>query len=228
MSKLKVFLSFLVLFLCVGCDGVIMSKKAYYPNGPVDGSSLFGSKFNKDDVRYAQGNLKYLDNIKARNNSVYFSSIEEYNVLNYKIAKTYIDNYKNFLKIDPDELELVLKQEQYGRKKEDIFNMMEIGILPKHPIKNNISTMQALSDEHNKIAFPDYMSEYLDVKNEKNDDKKTDFFAFNDNESSEGKKNENKTISTDMYNRDVYIDTYLNSLSGNYSSNAEQYREEPL
>jgi hypothetical protein len=228
MSKLKVFLFFLVLFLCTGCDGIIMSKKAYYPNGPVDGSSLFGSKFNKDDVRYAQGNLKYLDNIKTRNNSVYFSSIEEYNVLNYKIAKTYINNYKNFLKIDPDELELLLKQEQYGKKKEDIFDMMEIGILPKRPIKNNISTMQALNDEHNKIAFPDYMNEYLDVKNEQNNDKKTDFFAFNDNEYGERKKNEIDTISADMYDRDVYIDTYLNSLSGNYGSNAERYTEEPL
>ena len=224
MVKQKILLLLLLFSFCTGCDGIIMSKRVVRSNGPIDGTSLSGSRFKKNDIRYAQGNLKYLNNRKTRDNSIYFASINEYNTIDYKIAKDYINNYQKFLKVDPDELEYMLKVEQYGKKNKDISRMMEAGVLPKHPVENNIRTIQLLNEEDNKMAFPDYISEYLDV-NRKNDNSKTDMYAFNDDYE---KKADYDTENIQKYNRDSYIDVYLKSSAGNYNQFAEIYKEKSL
>ncbi len=221
---IKVFSILLVVFFTASCDGVIMSKKVKRPNGPIDGSAFSGNSFNKKDIRYTQGNLEYLNNRKARNNSVYFSSIEEYNVKDYQIAKEYIDDYQKFLKVDPDKLNEILQLEQSGKKNEDILRMMELGTLPKHPIENNVRVIQTLNDKYNKIAFPEYMNEFLNKNDNVDNNKKTEIVFENEN-NKEKEKTEN-IINKYGYNRDSYINIYLKKDNNKIVS--KRYKEKKL
>ena len=87
-----------------------------------------------------------------------------------------------YLKVDAKELEFGLSNDLYGLKSEEILAKMESGTLQPYPIKGNIIAMQTLQDEYNKIAFPDYMDEYLDIyENKKEKEIQQYFDVINDN-----------------------------------------------
>jgi len=206
-----VFLIFQILLLC-SCDGVIANHYASRLNGPIDGSKS-SNKERFEIVYYPNGNLEHLNDRKTRNNNVYFASAKRYNDLQYDVAKDYLENYAKFLKIDAKELEQMVKNEQLGVKGEEISRKMEVGELPVHPFKGNVLVIQKLKDEDDKIAFPDYMSEFLDIYQgvEGKNDKPVEVQEKNTSSNSVYAMN-----AVDF--RDAYVDYYL-SLSNEYAEN---------
>ena len=211
---------FQILWLC-GCDGIIANHYPNRVNGPIDGSKI-KNKERFEVVYYPQGNLSHLDDRKKRDNNVYFASARRYNDLQYNVAKGYLENYAKFLKIDAKELEQMLKQEQLGVRGEEILAKMEVGDLPVHPLKGNVLVMQKLKDEDDKIAFPDYMDEFLNV------------FPNDTSKAEKIKKEKQETISSPIYAmsavdfRDTYVDYYL-SLSNEYAENSPSvFKEKDL
>lgn len=215
---IKCFTFILLSFTILGCNGQILNHYASRPDDPIDGT--FGNRrFNKDDVKYVQGNLNYLTDRKKRNDNVYYASADYYNRLNYDIANDYITNYKKYLKVDSKELENGLKNNQYGVKGKDLLKKMETGSLTLYPVQKNVDEIQKLKDQENKIAFPDYMDEYLDVyidNTDKEKNKKMNSY------------NNSITIAFDTTTRDDYIDKYL-GWNGDYAEKKKiKYREKPL
>ena len=210
----------LVLLGLSGCNGIIFNHYASRYSQPLDGT--YGNdRFDPNDVNYTQGNLEYLKDRKTRNNVIYYASARKYNQLNYEIAKEYIGNYQKYLKVDSKALEDEMKKEHLGVKGEEILNKMELGELPVHPLRGNIEAMQKLYDEDNKIAFPDYMSEYLDIyangaekKNIKQLEGDNDpMYAFAD---------------INVYDRDSYVKKYLGWSDDYNGLHKIEYEEESL
>ena len=213
------FFIFTILVLQCGCDGIIMNHYASRANEPIDGT--YGNKrFNSKDVNYTQGNLEHLTDRKKRDNNLYYASAKKYNTMNYQIAKEYLGNYQKFLRVDAKELENGMKEEQYGVKGKDLVRKMEAGILPVYPLRGNIEEMQILKDEYNKIAFPDYMDEYLNVYKNNDEDKvvvanadydDTQYFA-----------------EYSVRSRDDYIYRYLGAFNEDGIMDKKVYKEAPL
>ena len=205
----KYFCIFFQILLFCSCDGVIANHYPNRINGPIDGSKS-KNKERFEIVYYPQGNLNHLDDRKRRDNNVYFASAKRYNELQYNIAKGYLENYAKFLKIDAKELEQMLKNEQLGVRGDEILAKMEVGDLPVHPLKGNVLVMQKLKDEDDKIAFPDYMDDFLNI--------------YSDDTKKAKKIEEKETANSPIYAmnvanfRDAYVDYYL-SLSNEYAEN---------
>ena len=207
-----------VLLLCIllvsisGCDGILSNHYASRAHEPLDGT-YGNARFDSNDVSYTQGNLEYL------NNKIYYASAQKYNDISYSVAKEYISNYQKFLKVDTKELENRLRNEQYEQKSDDILKKMEAGVLPKRPMNGNIEIMQTLKDEKNKIAFPDYMDEYLAMYNDKRND------AIENNSSDFN--SQNYIVAYDLNSRDGYVDYYFNMMNSTVDSR-DKYNEKVL
>ena len=206
-----------ILLIICGCDGVIANHYAVRGNEPLDGT--FGnSRFDSNDVSYTQCNLEYLNDRKTRNNNLDFASAKKYLEMNHQIAYEYVDNYQKFLKVDAKELEHGLKVDQYGVKGSDILRKMEAGHLVARPMQGNIEIIQALKDEKNKIAFPDYMAEYLNAYDDgissvdagKNIDDKEDVALKHENDQR-------------MKNRDDYVEYY--NINDDATARYKKYQE---
>lgn len=221
MKKILLFLS--IITLCGCADGVLMSKHVKRSNGPIDGPTSDGS-FSHEKAVYVEGNLEYLSDYKKRNNSLYFDSIKKNNKTNYKIAENYIKEYQRFLRVDADELENMIQSDQSGKSSAYMIRKMEAGELQKYPIKENIKAMQNLKDEKDKMAFPNYMDEYLNIKEKSSDD--IGYIAGLDYDIEEKKiykKTEDKIIT-----RDKYVDFYFHEMNVTRGSNPEKYKEKSL
>ena len=215
---MSILLLCLVLVSVSGCDGVLSNHYASRAHEPLDGT-YGNSRFDSNDVSYTQGNLEYLNNKNNRNNKIYYASAQKYNDINYNIAKEYISNYQKFLKVDAKELENCLRNEQYEQKSDDILKKMEAGILPKRPMNGNIEIMQTLKDEKNKIAFPDYMDEYLVVYNNKRGNVIKDVSGDTDSQ--------NHTVAYNLNSRDDYVNYYFNMINGSIDGK-DTYKEKVL
>lgn len=221
MKKILLFLLIITLYGCA--DGVLMSKHVKRSNGPIDGSTSDGS-FSHEKAVYVEGNLEYLSDYKKRNNSLYFDSIKKNNKTNYKIAENYIKEYQRFLRVDADELENMIQSDQSGKSNAYMIRKMEAGELQKYPIKENIKAMQNLKDEKDKMAFPSYMDEYLNIKEKNSDD--IGYIAGLDYDLEEKKKHKN--TEDKIITRDKYVDFYFHEMNVARDSNLEKYKEKSL
>ena len=95
---------------------------------------------------------------------------------------------------------------------------MEAGHLVARPMQGNIEIIQALKDEKNKIAFPDYMAEYLNAYDDgissvdagKNIDDKEDVALKHENDQR-------------MKNRDDYVEYY--NINDDATARYKKYQE---
>lgn len=215
--------SFIFVFTCLflsGC-GLNVSYKANRPNDPKTKSIFDGDKYTKN-TKYPEGNLEYLQKPEKRNNEKYFASAKMYNRIKHNVAKTYINDYTTLLNTDAEELENAIKTGQFGMSGEEILNKMEAGELRAYPLKDNLLIIQKLQNEKNKIAKPDYMSEYIDIyeKVEKPIKKETDnvitanyqLFHNSTNLSNEEKRNK-------------YVEHYLATTADLIGSEKENFKE---
>ena len=210
-----------ILLSITGCNGLIFNHYASRPNDPIDGT--FGNKrFDSDDVKYTQGNLAYLKDRKKRNNDLYFKSAEAYNDLNNKIANDYLDDYQKYLKVDAKALENGLKNNQFGIKGSEILRKMENGTLPVYPVRDNITEIQRLKDEENKVAVPEYMLAFLDIYIDNIEKEKKQ-------ETEEIESQHNGALLAFLTNdRDSYVKTYLELYGGENEKNKRVFAELPL
>lgn len=220
MFKLILTIHTIFFLLLTSCDGIIFN---YYPsregNQPLDGSLVSVDFTGK--IYYPVGNLNYIKNNENRDNRVYFASAKLYNDAQYNISNEYLEQYGKLLKVDAEELDNQLKNEQFNINSAEIVAKMENGTFMPHPMKGNILAMQNLKDSQNKIAYPDYLDEYIDVYVDGKN--KIDKTSVN---------NEKNTKRAILYinssTRDRYVDYYLawnEEYSGN---NEEQYFEKPI
>ena len=218
---IKYIIIIIIVFASCGCDGIIANHYASRENQPLDGS-IIGNKISSSTAKYPQGNLDYLTDIRTRNNKTYFASARMYNENNHLIASEYVKNYKKYLKVDAKELENGLKNRQYGVPGAALLQKMEAGTLQSYPLAGNIVVMQDLNDKENKIAFPDYMDEYMDVytSNTKQEKQKKTLVQENNNDFL--LQNNGKTP------RDRYVNKFLAWNDGYSINNKEAYKEQPL
>ena len=216
----KIFLFIFLLPIISGCngDGIIGNHYASRANQPIDGS-LIGGKFDTEDKYYPNGNLEHLNDRKFRDNDIFFKSERRYNRLKYDIAKEYVGNYMKYLKVDAKELEYGLANEVYGLKGEEILAKIENGTLQPYPMKGNILAMQVLQDEHNKIAFPDYMDEYLDIYEDNKEKEIQQHFDI----ISEDREYPEEMLYTDP--RDRYLHKYLAFVDDLNEENRKNFEE---
>ena len=205
------------LSLC-NCNGVIMNHYASRAHQPLDGTNG-NSRFNSEDVSYAIGNLEYLNDREARNNNLYFASARKYNQIKYQIAHDYILNYQKFVKVDAKELEHRFADEQKHTSRQKLLKQMESGTLPVRPLQGNIEAMQNLKDEKNKIAFPDYMDEYLTPYNQQND-------TIIQKQTTQENQNDEHFIAFAITDRDSYVQHYLYDINNDGQYKATQVFQE--
>ena len=224
---MKKFLLFFLFITLSGCgDGVLMNKHIKRSNGPIDGPTGDGSFSHKRAV-YVEGNLEYLSDYKKRDNSLYFNSVRKNNKSNHQVAENYIREYQKLLRIDTDELEDIIKSDQSDKNGARMFRKMEAGKLERYPITENIKAIQYLKYEKDKMAFPEYMDEYFDLREESSDDD-IGYIAELDNGDAKEKIELQQKVEDKFLTRDEYVDFYFREMSVARSSNLERYKEEPL
>ena len=158
--RIITFITFLFLSNCALVNHYAMRDG----NNPVDGQKVDTKKYTADNRRlYPMGNLDYINDKENRNTEKYFSSAKYYNDKKYDIANEYLGRYMKQVKIDTDQLEEQIKNGNVNTKGSELLAQMEHGEFKVHPVKGNVKFMQWLKDNKDKIAYPNYMDDFMDI-----------------------------------------------------------------
>ena len=194
-------------------------------NNPVDGKKVSSKEYTNDDVLfYPKENLDYVKNDKNADQTRYFASAEMYNDTGYDLTNDYLGNYMKQLKVDTDAIDEQIKNGNINTKGSELLEKMEYGGLRAHPVSGNIKVMQWLKDRKDKIAYPEYIADYIDVYvgvKQKKAVRNADFEDIIIDQS--------KEINADNI-RDYYVNYYLafNENDIETTSKRVEFKEKPL
>ena len=197
------FLFLIFCFFSTGCS-LFNHYAMREGNTPVDGNKVSSKTYNNEDVIfYPKGNLDYVINEKDVNKKTYFASAKLYNDTQYDLTNDYLGRYMNQIKVNTDELEKEIQNEGLNTKGKNLLEQMEYGNIQTHPVSGNIKIMQWLKDNKDKIAYPEYIAEYLDIYTEKKQKQVIKNADFEDIV-----VDQTKSLSADNI-RDYYVNYYL-------------------
>ena len=194
-------------------------------NTPVDGKKVSSKEYTNDDVLfYPKENLDYVKNDKKADRQRYFASAEMYNDTGYDLSNDYLGNYMKQLKVDTDTIDEQIKNGNINTKGSELLEKMEYGGLKAHPVSGNIKVMQWLKDNKDKIAYPEYIAEYVNVYVDVKPKKEIRNADFED-----ATINQTKAINADNI-RDYYVNYYLafNEDYADITSKQVEFKEKPL
>lgn len=217
-------LIFITLLFITNCS-IVNHYAMRDGNNPVDGQKVNTKKYTDDNVRlYPSGNLDYMNDKEKRNTKKYFASAKYYNDKKYDIANDYLGRYMKQIKIDTDQLEEQIKNGNINTKGSELLDKMEHGDFKVHPLKGNVKFMQWLKDNKDKIAYPDYMADIMDIyipQTKKKEIKNKDFEDVVIDQS--------KALASENV-RDYYVNYYLAFNDGFAEIEGKQvaFQEKPL
>lgn len=126
----------------------------------------------KQNILYASDNIKLI-NKESANQALLNRSIDKQSTINASVAQDYIYQYKKALQADPTSPEYVQvdqKEKTFNEKFQSIWKKNKTpggsgfkkNGVPLLFVKGNITTIQKLKNDENKMAFPSYMYEYFE------------------------------------------------------------------